>query len=44
MPNMNIKVSEVVAPMYKATLKQILNHDFTHYIFKGGRGSTKSSL
>lgn len=44
MVNMNINVSEVVAPMYKATLKDMLEHKHTHYLLKGGRGSTKSSF
>lgn len=30
--------------MYKPVLKQILKHDFVHYVFAGGRGSTKSSF
>ena len=30
--------------MYKPVLKQILRHDFVHYVFAGGRGSTKSSF
>ena len=30
--------------MYKPVLKQILRHDYVHYVFAGGRGSTKSSF
>lgn len=30
--------------MYKPVLKQILRHEFVHYVFAGGRGSTKSSF
>lgn len=30
--------------MYKPVLKDIFNHGHTHYVFPGGRGSTKSSF
>ena len=30
--------------MYKPVLKDVLNHDHVHYVFAGGRGSTKSSF
>ena len=30
--------------MYKPVLKQILKHEYVHYVFAGGRGSTKSSF
>ena len=44
MINMSIKVSDVVAPLYVPVLKKMLQHEWTHYILKGGRGSTKSSF
>jgi len=44
MGNVNINIPGVVAPMYIPTLKDILKHEHTHYILKGGRGSTKSSF
>lgn len=30
--------------MYKPVLKQVLRHEYVHYVFAGGRGSTKSSF
>lgn len=42
--NINIKLNEMVAPMYFDVLKDILNHGHTHYTLAGGRGSTKSSF
>jgi len=44
MVEMNIKVDEAVIKKYKPVLKDILDHKHTHYIFPGGRGSTKSSF
>ena len=41
---LNISVNDVVIDSFKPILKDILNHGHTHYVFKGGRGSTKSSL
>ena len=40
----NIELDNCVIKMYKPVLKQILKHDFVHYVFAGGRGSTKSSF
>ena len=43
-PQIDINMKDVIIPMYKDVLKDILNHDHTHYTFPGGRGSTKSSF
>lgn len=40
----NIPIQEIVLPMYQDILKDILEHRHTHYVLKGGRGSTKSSF
>lgn len=37
-------MEDVIIPMYKPVMKDILAHNHTHYVFPGGRGSTKSSL
>ena len=42
--NININLDECIIPMYKSVLKDILNHNHTHYTFPGGRGSSKSSF
>ena len=42
--DIKIPVNDCVIPMYKPVLRDILNHEHTHYIGKGGRGSTKSSF
>lgn len=39
-----IKLSDNIIPMYDDVLEDILKHNHTHYIFPGGRGSTKSSF
>jgi len=44
MVEMNIKLDECIIPKYKPVLKDILAHKHTHYVFPGGRGSTKSSF
>lgn len=44
MVEINIPLKECIIPMYKDVLKDILNHNHTHYVFPGGRGSTKSSF
>lgn len=41
---MKIKLAEQIIPMYKDVLRDVLEHKHTHYIFAGGRGSTKSSF
>lgn len=43
-PEVTIKMSDVLIPMFKPVMKDILAHNHTHYTFLGGRGSTKSSL
>lgn len=44
MPQLKIKIDDCIIPMYKDVLKDVLKHRHTHYIFPGGRGSTKSSF
>ena len=41
---MNIKLSDCIIPMYDEVLKDIFAHRHVHYVFAGGRGSTKSSF
>lgn len=43
-PEVNIKVSDVIIPSYANPMLDILQHKHTHYVFAGGRGSTKSSF
>ena len=40
----NIKLEDCIIPMYDDVLEDVLNHGHTHYVFPGGRGSTKSSF
>lgn len=42
--NVKIPVKECIIPMYDDVLEDILMHRHTHYVFPGGRGSTKSSF
>lgn len=42
--NLNISIKDCIIPMYDAVLKDILKHKHVHYVFAGGRGSTKSSF
>lgn len=42
--NIKIPLKECIIPMYDEVLKDILYHKHTHYVFPGGRGSTKSSF
>ena len=44
MSNIKINLDECIIPMYKPILRDILEHKHTHYVFAGGRGSTKSSF
>lgn len=44
MSSYNIPLDNCIIQMYKPVLKQILKHDYVHYVFAGGRGSTKSSF
>ena len=41
---LSIDLNDCIIPMYKPVLRDILNHNHTHYVFPGGRGSTKSSF
>ena len=41
---MDINVKDCIIPMYDDVLLDILRHNHTHYVFPGGRGSTKSSF
>lgn len=43
-PEVNISLRNTIIPMYKDVLKDVLHHEHTHYVFAGGRGSTKSSF
>lgn len=43
-PEVNISMKDVIIPMYKGVLMDILGHNHVHYVFPGGRGSTKSSF
>ena len=40
----DIPMKDVIIPMYKDVLADIMNHSHTHYVFSGGRGSTKSTF
>ena len=42
--DIKINLNDVVAPIYDAPLDDILDHGHVHYVFKGGRGSAKSSF
>lgn len=42
--NISLDINELVVPKYQPILDDILDHKHTHYIFSGGRGSTKSSF
>lgn len=44
MPKLKIPIKDCIIPMYDDVLEDILNHNHTHYVFAGGRGSTKSSF
>lgn len=39
-----VPLDNCIIEMYKPVLKQIFKHDYVHYVFAGGRGSTKSSF
>lgn len=40
----DISLKDCIIPMYDSVLEDALNHKHTHYVFAGGRGSTKSSF
>lgn len=42
--NIAISLKDCIIPMYDEVLQDILHHGHTHYVFPGGRGSTKSSF
>ena len=44
MSELTIPIKDNIIPMYDDVLEDILEHRHTHYIFPGGRGSTKSSF
>ena len=44
MPELNLSVKDNIIPMFDDVLEDIMEHKHTHYVFKGGRGSTKSSF
>lgn len=41
---MKINLKEHLAPNFKEIYKDIMQHKYTHYMLKGGRGSTKSTF
>lgn len=43
-PSVSIKLQNVIIPMFDEVLQDVLEHGHTHYVHKGGRGSTKSSF
>lgn len=40
----NLSIQDNIIPMFDDVLEDIMKHQHVHYVFKGGRGSTKSSL
>ena len=42
--SINIRLEDSIIPMYDNVLQDIFQHGHTHYVFAGGRGSTKSSF
>ena len=40
----NLSIKDNIIPMFDDVLEDILEHHHVHYVFKGGRGSTKSSF
>ena len=40
----SVRLSDVVASVFAGVWRSIKAHEFTHYWFKGGRNSTKSSF
>lgn len=40
----DIYVEDLIAPNFDALLSSVLDHEFSYYILKGGRGSLKSSF
>ena len=44
MSEINISIKDCIIPMYDDVLEDVMMHNHTHYVFPGGRGSTKSSF
>lgn len=44
MNKITIPLKDNIIPMYDDVLEDIFKHEHTHYVFAGGRGSTKSSF
>jgi len=44
MPSINVNIQDCIIPMYDNVLRDIFEHNHTHYVFPGGRGSCKSSF
>lgn len=44
MSRITIPLKDNIIPMYDDVLEDIFKHEHTHYVFPGGRGSTKSSF
>ena len=42
--DVKINIDECVIPKFQPILNDVLDHNHVHYVFKGGRGSTKSSF
>lgn len=41
---MKINLKDHLSPSFKDVYKSVIRHEYTHYMLKGGRGSTKSSF
>ena len=39
-----VYVEDLIAPNYDELLDSVMNHDYSNFILKGGRGSLKSSF
>ena len=44
MAEIHIDLSKCIIPCFKDVYFDIMAHEHTHYVFPGGRGSTKSSF
>lgn len=44
MPVVHLDMQSCIIPSYVPVMQDILGHGHTHYVFAGGRGSTKSSM
>lgn len=42
--DIKINMQDAIIPMYDDVFRDIMAHNHTHYVFPGGRGSTKSSF